>query len=178
MSEDKAGVMYVGRKPFAVDNICSTGKVWSGRGDVQIVSVEAALLLCQHPDQWWPQQAETPSIDEVDFVATAFFGGDRSVLKPIVPIDTDVEADKPGKVVKEPKAPKVPKDPKETKQKAGSPKRTDIKGMNATQLREFAKTEHGAKLKVGLTTEKLRAEVERLEMQALENDVNAGKGRK
>lgn len=43
---------YVGKKPFAFDNIANSGKGWQGPGDVQEVSPGQAKLLLKHPDQW------------------------------------------------------------------------------------------------------------------------------
>lgn len=45
-------VVYVGRKPFAVDNVAHSGKLWAGRGDVQEVTPAQARVLVQYPDQW------------------------------------------------------------------------------------------------------------------------------
>lgn len=45
-------VVYVGRKPFAVDNVAQSGKQWMGHGDVQEVTPAQARLLVKYPDQW------------------------------------------------------------------------------------------------------------------------------
>lgn len=45
-------IQYVGKKPFAFDNIANSGKGWQGLGDVQEVSIGQAKLLLKYPDQW------------------------------------------------------------------------------------------------------------------------------
>lgn len=45
-------IKYVGRKPFAIDNVASSGKVWNGEGDVQEVTDRQARILLKYPDQW------------------------------------------------------------------------------------------------------------------------------
>lgn len=45
-------VEYVGRKPFAVDNVSGSGKCWNGPGDVQVVTEDQAEALAKYPDQW------------------------------------------------------------------------------------------------------------------------------
>ena len=45
-------VVYVGRKPFAVDNVAQSGKQWAGNGDVQEVTAAQARVLVKYPDQW------------------------------------------------------------------------------------------------------------------------------
>lgn len=53
-------VEYVGKKPFAVDNVAGSGKVWAGKGDVQMVSEDKALKLANFPDQWKINLAAVP----------------------------------------------------------------------------------------------------------------------
>lgn len=45
-------IVYVGKKPFAYDNVAKSGKCWQGNGDVQEVTVSQAKQLLKHPDQW------------------------------------------------------------------------------------------------------------------------------
>jgi hypothetical protein len=49
---DQVRIKYVGRKPFATDNVARSGKQWAGRGDVQEVTEAQAKILCRYPDQW------------------------------------------------------------------------------------------------------------------------------
>lgn len=45
-------IRYVGKKPFAFDNVAQSGKIWAGHGDVQEVSDAQARKLLGYPDQW------------------------------------------------------------------------------------------------------------------------------
>jgi len=45
-------IVYVGKKPFAYDNVAKSGKCWAGKGDVQEVRPEEAKILLKYPDQW------------------------------------------------------------------------------------------------------------------------------
>lgn len=45
-------IVYVGKKPFAYDNVAKSGKCWQGNGDVQEVQPEEAKILLKYPDQW------------------------------------------------------------------------------------------------------------------------------
>ena len=45
-------VQYVGKKPFACDNVAGSGKFWHGNGDVQDVTEAQAKVLLKFPDQW------------------------------------------------------------------------------------------------------------------------------
>lgn len=45
-------VKYVGKKPFAVDNIARSGIVWNGHGDVQDCADGVARAVLAYPDQW------------------------------------------------------------------------------------------------------------------------------
>jgi len=44
--------VYVGKKPFAFDNVAKSGKCWAGNGDVQEVTPAQAKQLLKYPDQW------------------------------------------------------------------------------------------------------------------------------
>lgn len=48
----KVKVKYVGKKPFAVDNVARSGKCWMGAGDVQEVTDAQAQILISFADQW------------------------------------------------------------------------------------------------------------------------------
>ena len=64
-------IVYVGKKPFAYDNVAKSGKVWQGNGDVQEVTEDQAKQLLKFPDQWDVVDAQdagivdTPSTTEV-----------------------------------------------------------------------------------------------------------------
>lgn len=45
-------VKYVGKKPFAIDNVARSGRTWTGAGDVQPVTPTQAKRLIAYPDQW------------------------------------------------------------------------------------------------------------------------------
>lgn len=45
-------IEYVGKKPWARDNVAGSGKAWNGPGDVQEVTVNQAKTLLKYPDQW------------------------------------------------------------------------------------------------------------------------------
>lgn len=45
-------IVYVGKKPFAYDNVAKSGKCWAGNGDVQEVAPNEAKQLLKYPDQW------------------------------------------------------------------------------------------------------------------------------
>lgn len=55
-------LMYVGKKPFAFDNIAGSCKVWEGNGSVQEVTEGQAKQLLKYPDQW-------ALVDEADIEA-------------------------------------------------------------------------------------------------------------
>lgn len=76
MTIENTKVMYVGKKPFTVDNVAGTGKSWEGRGSVQAVTEDQARILLSHPDQWWPA-GKLPTSEEVDAKTVAFFSGTK-----------------------------------------------------------------------------------------------------
>lgn len=45
-------IVYVGKKPWARDNVAGSGKAWDGPGDVQEVTVNQAKMLLKYQDQW------------------------------------------------------------------------------------------------------------------------------
>lgn len=51
-------IKYVGKKPFALDNVAGSGKLWNGKGDVQTVTAHQAKILLKYPDQWGLANAE------------------------------------------------------------------------------------------------------------------------
>lgn len=52
MTTQLIAVAYVGKKPFAIDNVARSGKAWNGPGDVQEVTPAQAQALLKFPDQW------------------------------------------------------------------------------------------------------------------------------
>lgn len=60
-TEKLALVEYVGKKPFAVDNVAKSGKVWRGTGDVQVVTDAQAKILAGYADQWKRLEGDPPS---------------------------------------------------------------------------------------------------------------------
>lgn len=155
MSEaENVAVMYVGRKADATDNIGGSGKQWKFRGEVINVTMAAAQKLCNYPDQWWPAQDAVPSQAEVDAVVIQFSTGDRSALKELVEIKDAVapELAEVAPVIIKKSVPVAPK-----------AKPNTVAQMDEKELRKYAKKEHGATLKAGLTLKKLRFEVEGLD---------------
>lgn len=71
---DKVNVMYVGAKPFAVDNVTGSGATWEGRGAVASVKPAQAKRLLSFPDQWWPE-GPVPTSEEVAARMAEFFAG-------------------------------------------------------------------------------------------------------
>ncbi|CAN7308359.1 hypothetical protein LJR296_001464 [Cupriavidus necator] len=55
-------LVYVGKKPWTLDNVAGSGKAWEGPGDVQEVTVNQARRLLQHPDQWALDNPEDAAI--------------------------------------------------------------------------------------------------------------------
>ena len=45
-------IEYIGKKPFAVDNVAKSGKTWDGPGDIQEVTDEQGKILLKYPDQF------------------------------------------------------------------------------------------------------------------------------
>lgn len=45
-------VIYIGKKPSAIDNVAASGKTWAGNGDVQSVTPGQARRLVAYADQW------------------------------------------------------------------------------------------------------------------------------
>ena len=55
-------IKYVGKKPFALDNVAGSGKLWNGNGDVQTVTANQAKTLLKYPDQWGLANAEDAAL--------------------------------------------------------------------------------------------------------------------
>jgi len=70
-------IVYVGKKPFAFDNVAKSGKCWAGNGDVQEVTAQQAKLLLKYPDQWaLENEADATEVDKPD--TTSVQGDDGS----------------------------------------------------------------------------------------------------
>lgn len=65
-------IVYVGKKPFAIDNVAGSGRFWNGHGDVQEVTNSQAKILLKFPDQWALQNPEADS-EAVEKEATTTF---------------------------------------------------------------------------------------------------------
>lgn len=78
---------YIGKKPFAIDNITHSGTTWEGPGDVREVQDRTARALLAYPDQWAledPKDAKTVAKEPV----TAFLKPDGQRV--VVP-DSDLK---------------------------------------------------------------------------------------
>lgn len=64
--EETVKVTYVGKKPFAADNVAHSGKMWHGRGDVQEVTAAQAAILLRYPDQWQAGDKKLPTESEIE----------------------------------------------------------------------------------------------------------------
>ena len=70
-------LVYVGKKPFAFDNIAGSGKVWEGKGAVQEVTEGQAKQLLKYPDQWQlADEADAAALDTPDVVKVTDEDGD------------------------------------------------------------------------------------------------------
>lgn len=45
-------LVYIGKRPFKIDNVCNTGTTWFGYGDVQKVDRRFEPKFLLHPDVW------------------------------------------------------------------------------------------------------------------------------
>lgn len=79
-------VMYVGSKPYAIDNVAGTGLTWEGRGAVQPVPAAKAKKFLQFPDQWWPE-GPVPTPEEVAARMKEFFAGNAIPQGVVLPKD-------------------------------------------------------------------------------------------
>lgn len=77
-------IVYVGKKPFAVDNVAGSGKAWNGNGDVQAVTPAQAKVLIRFSDQWKLANSKTAASVESSGVVEVMLDGEV--------IDVDVDA--------------------------------------------------------------------------------------
>lgn len=81
-------IVYVGKKPFAVDNVAGSGKAWNGNGDVQTVTPAQAKVLIRFSDQWKLANGKTASSVESSVESS----GVVEVMLDGEVIDVDVDA--------------------------------------------------------------------------------------
>lgn len=76
-------VKYVGKKPFAVDNVARSGKCWNGPGDVQEVTDAQALVLTSYADQWGlVNEADSSAIEALEPIHTDMGDGTEVDVDP------------------------------------------------------------------------------------------------
>lgn len=64
-------VKYIGRKPFAIDNVAKSGKTWTGHGTVQEVTAGQAKILTSYRDQWaLADDADAAELDKPVMIET------------------------------------------------------------------------------------------------------------
>lgn len=69
-------LMYIGARAFKEDNICKTGTVWHGFGDVQPVDKKFLPMFLKHPDVW--RQVDSPDAkpERIEQLTGGQVGGD------------------------------------------------------------------------------------------------------
>lgn len=75
-------VEYIGKKPFAIDNVSGSGKSWEGPGDVQVVTEEQAEKLASYADQWRIVGEAGAKTNESAVAALKELGADPTVSTP------------------------------------------------------------------------------------------------
>lgn len=79
----KVKVKYVGKKPFAVDNVARSGRCWAGAGDVQEVTDAQAQILISYADQWaLDNEADASLIKEPEPIKTDMSDGTEVDVSP------------------------------------------------------------------------------------------------
>lgn len=74
----KVNVQYVGKKPFAIDNVTNSGTCWNGNGDVQPMESKAATQLTdRHPDQWRLSESEDGDVNGMKEALAVLTGNDK-----------------------------------------------------------------------------------------------------
>lgn len=73
-------VAYVGKKPFAADNVANSGKVWHGAGDVQQVTAAQAKILTKFPDQWELVDSKSSPLVARSGVVSVFVDGSEVAI--------------------------------------------------------------------------------------------------
>lgn len=83
MSESVVGIVYVGKKPFSVDNVAGSGKFWEGNGCVREVTVAQAKTLLNYPDQWaLADESEQAIVDKKEALTVIDGDGDSLEISP------------------------------------------------------------------------------------------------
>lgn len=70
-------IKYVGKKPFALDNVAGSAKLWNGNGDIQSVTVAQAKILLKYPDQWGLANAADAEVVDKPVTFTVDTGTDE-----------------------------------------------------------------------------------------------------
>lgn len=77
---DTVRIEYVGKKPFAGDNVAKSGKIWNGPGDVQEVTVTQAKTLLKYPDQWALENPESATLLDAPKLVEVSNGNDTTTV--------------------------------------------------------------------------------------------------
>lgn len=87
-------IVYVGKKPFALDNVAGSAKLWNGQGDIQTVTVAQAKILLKYPDQWGLANAQDTQVIEQPVTMEVETGTDAQGETQTEQVDTEA-LDKP-----------------------------------------------------------------------------------
>lgn len=87
-------IVYVGKKPFALDNVAGSAKLWNGPGDIQSVTVAQAKILLKFPDQWGLANAQDTHAIEQPVTMEVETGADEQGEMQTEQVDTEA-LDKP-----------------------------------------------------------------------------------
>ena len=87
-------IKYVGKKPFALDNVAGSAKLWNGNGDIQSVTVAQAKILLKYPDQWGLVNAKDTQVIEQPVTMEVETGTDEQGEMQTEQVDTE-DLDKP-----------------------------------------------------------------------------------
>lgn len=82
-------IKYVGKKPFALDNVAGSGKLWNGNGDVQTVTANQAKILLKYPDQWALANAEDATMVDQPVTIEVETGTDDQGQAQVEQVDTE-----------------------------------------------------------------------------------------
>lgn len=82
-------IKYVGKKPFALDNVAGSAKLWNGNGDIQPVTQAQAKILLKYPDQWALANAEDATTVEQPATIEVETGTDDQGQTQVEQVDTE-----------------------------------------------------------------------------------------
>lgn len=82
-------IKYVGKKPFALDNVAGSGKLWNGSGDIQTVTIAQSKILLKYPDQWALANAEDATKVEQPATIEVETGTDDQGQTQVEQVDTE-----------------------------------------------------------------------------------------